>query len=160
MSIIVHKIITLFLIQTEVMNVLRRMYGDNIPEPKKVHCTKWFTNPLMLGSYHVIRPGTSRTDLDNLSRGIRNLHFAGTDYTSTLPCSPAIGHKFIKTLDTRTKNWSLQVTGQLMSTTAFVMARFSPARRKRTRFSRGSERRRRRKVKNKRRRKTASRRKF
>ena len=53
------------------------MYGANVPEPEAVHCTKWFTDPLSLGSFHAIRAGVTRDDLKNLKRGIRNLHFAG-----------------------------------------------------------------------------------
>ena len=54
------------------------MYGNDVPEPKSVSCTKWYTNPLTLGSFHVIRNGVTSDDLENLSRDIGNLYFAGT----------------------------------------------------------------------------------
>ena len=60
------------------MAVLRRMYGNNVPEPKSIRSTKWYTNPLTLGSFHVIRPGVTSADLESLSRDIGNLYFAGT----------------------------------------------------------------------------------
>jgi monoamine oxidase len=64
-------------LKTELTSVLRRMYGAGVPEPEAVFCTKWFTDPLALGSFHSIRAGVTREDLTNLKRGIRNLHFAG-----------------------------------------------------------------------------------
>ena len=56
------------------------MYGANVPEPEAVHCTKWFTDPLSLGSFQAIRAGVTLADLNNLKRGIRNHHFAGYYY--------------------------------------------------------------------------------
>ena len=60
------------------MTVLRRMYGNDVPEPTSIRCTKWFTNPLTIGAFHVIRPGVSNADLQSLSRDINDLYFAGT----------------------------------------------------------------------------------
>lgn len=68
----------IFFFKAEVTNVLRKMYGDKVPEPKKVHCTKWFSNPYTLGAYHCIVNDVTRADLNNLSRRVRNLYFAGT----------------------------------------------------------------------------------
>lgn len=68
----------LYCLKAEITSVLRRMYGEDVPEPEAIHCTKWAIDPQALGSFHSIRTGTTSTDLENLSRGIRNLQFAGT----------------------------------------------------------------------------------
>ena len=65
------------LLQAEITTVLRRMYGDKVPEPEAIYCTKWASNPLALGSFHCMRIGATHADIENLTRGIRNLHFAG-----------------------------------------------------------------------------------
>ena len=72
----------ILLLQAEITTVLRRMYGENVPEPEAIHCTKWASNPFALGSFHCMRIGATRADLENLKRGIRNLHFAGILYSS------------------------------------------------------------------------------
>ena len=54
------------------------MYGKDTPEPKSVGCTKWFKNPLTLGAFHCIRNGVTSENLENLSRDIGNMFFAGT----------------------------------------------------------------------------------
>jgi polyamine oxidase len=64
-------------LKSDIMAVLRRMYGNNVPEPKSISTTKWYTNPLTLGSFHVMRPGLTSADVDNLARDIGNLYFAG-----------------------------------------------------------------------------------
>ena len=68
---------SLKMLQSEVTGVLRRMYGKDVPEPEAIHCSKWSTNPLTLGSYPVLNYGTTRDDLKNLTRPVDNLHFAG-----------------------------------------------------------------------------------
>ena len=65
-------------LQAEITNVLRRMYGPQVPEPEAIHCTKWYSNPLARGSFHIMRNGCSPADLKNLSQQVRNLYFAGT----------------------------------------------------------------------------------
>lgn len=65
-------------LKAEIASVLRRMYGEHVPEPEDIHCTKWYSNQLALGSFHSLRTGTTAADLENLSRPIRSLHFAGT----------------------------------------------------------------------------------
>ena len=69
---------TFIYFKTEVTNVLRKMFGAGVPEPEAVYCTNWYKNPLSLGSFHSIRIGMTPADIEHLSRGLRNLHFAGT----------------------------------------------------------------------------------
>lgn len=38
-------------VQDELMVVLRKMYGDNIPEPTEIMFPRWHSNPLFRGSY-------------------------------------------------------------------------------------------------------------
>ena len=54
------------------------MYGQNVPTPVAIHCTKWFNNTLSLGSFQSIRAGATLTDISNLPLGINNLFFAGS----------------------------------------------------------------------------------
>lgn len=53
------------------------MYGSDVPEPESVSRTKTYSNPLSLGAFHSIVAGVNSTDIENFSRGIRNLQFAG-----------------------------------------------------------------------------------
>ena len=54
------------------------MFGAEVPEPEAVYCTNWYKNPLSLGSFHSICIGMTPADIENLSCGLRNLHFAGS----------------------------------------------------------------------------------
>jgi hypothetical protein len=53
------------------------MYGKDVPEPEAVHCTKWFNNPLTRVAYNCNRYGSTHSDLENLSRPVNSLYFAG-----------------------------------------------------------------------------------
>ncbi len=61
-----------------VMNDLRGMYGENIPQPVAIHRTAWHTNPLSLGCYPHLKPGYSMDVCDAIARSIQNqVFFAG-----------------------------------------------------------------------------------
>ena len=75
------------------------MYGKEVPEPEAIHCTKWHNNPLALGAYHCLRYGCTHSDLENLSRPVNSLHFAGRSFNilySFSICSATM-HNFICT---------------------------------------------------------------
>ena len=53
------------------------MYCWNVPEPKAVYYTKWFSDPLSLESFHSVHPGVTSSDFELLKLPIHDLHFAG-----------------------------------------------------------------------------------
>ena len=60
------------------MTVLRRIYGDDIPDPEDWAITRWMTDPFAYGSYSHIPPGASGADYDELARPVAGqLFFAG-----------------------------------------------------------------------------------
>lgn len=60
------------------MTVLRRIYGDDIPDPEGWAITRWMSDPFAYGSYSHIPPGASGADYDQLSRPVSGrLFFAG-----------------------------------------------------------------------------------
>ncbi|CAF4153693.1 unnamed protein product, partial [Rotaria magnacalcarata] len=65
----------------EIMNVLRSMYGKNIPEPNNFYYYRWTLDPLYRGSYSNWPTGTSLCQHNNLGRPIGRLHFAGEAYS-------------------------------------------------------------------------------
>lgn len=60
------------------MRVLRKLYGQSIPDPNAYYITRWASDPFSCGSYSHIPPGGSCDDYDILSQPIKNrLFFAG-----------------------------------------------------------------------------------
>lgn len=60
------------------MTVLRRIYGDDIPDPEGWAITRWMSDPFAYGSYSHIPPAASGADYDQLSRPVSGrLFFAG-----------------------------------------------------------------------------------
>ena len=76
-------------IVAEAMGVLRKLYGQDIPDPISHRITRWASDPFSLGSYSYLAPGSSPDDRDGLAypEGDR-LFFAGEatykDYPSTV----------------------------------------------------------------------------
>ncbi|CAF2913698.1 unnamed protein product [Rotaria sp. Silwood2] len=66
---------------TEIMEVLRSMYGNNIPEPNNFYYYRWTLDPLYRGSYSNWPTGTSQCQHQNLGRPVGRLHFAGEAYS-------------------------------------------------------------------------------
>ena len=66
---------------TEIITVLRLMYGQSIPEPNNFYYYRWTLDPLYRGSYSIWPVGTSRCHHDNLRQPIGRLHFAGEAYS-------------------------------------------------------------------------------
>lgn len=61
----------------EVMAVLRKMYGDNIPEPTDFMYPRWSTEPWAMGSYSNWPPGLTIETHQNLRANLGRLYFAG-----------------------------------------------------------------------------------
>lgn len=60
------------------ISVLRRIYGDEVPDPEGWAITRWMSDPFSYGSYSHIPPGASGADYDELARPVGNrLFFAG-----------------------------------------------------------------------------------
>lgn len=73
----------------EAMAVLRKMYGDNIPDPEAWQITRWASDPFALGSYSFLAVGASRQTREVLAEPVANrLFFAGEatepDYAATV----------------------------------------------------------------------------
>jgi len=66
----------------EVQTVLRRMYGESIPEPLDVFIPVWSTDPSFYGCWSNIAVGTTEEDFKLMQEPVGGLFFAGeaTDY--------------------------------------------------------------------------------
>ena len=65
-------------VQESVMEILRKIFGRNIPEPVDIMRSKWSRDPFSFGSYSHIPPGASVIDRDLLAKPVRRkLLFAG-----------------------------------------------------------------------------------
>jgi monoamine oxidase len=65
-----------------VMGDLKGMFGDNIPEPVSWHKTSWHTNPLSLGAYPHLKPGSDLSACEIIAKPIDNKIFFAGDATS------------------------------------------------------------------------------
>lgn len=65
-------------VQDELMDVLRQMYGDDIPEPTDILFPRWHTNPLFRGSYSNWPIGELDEHHANMKASLHNrVFFAG-----------------------------------------------------------------------------------
>ena len=81
-----------------VMAALRRLYGDDVPDPVAVQRTTWQDDPFARGSYAYMRPGASTDDHDALATPVGGvLHLAGeatwTDDPATVTAALCSGHR-------------------------------------------------------------------
>lgn len=70
------------------MQVLRRIYGDDIPDPDDYQITRWASDPFARGSYSHLAPGTGPDEREALAEPVEDvLYFAGeatyVDYPAT-----------------------------------------------------------------------------
>lgn len=77
---------------------LRRLYGDRVEKPTRVHVTDWQDDPWSLGSYAYMTVGSTTADHDELATPIGGvLHLAGeatwTDDPATVPAAMFSGHR-------------------------------------------------------------------
>ncbi|KAK2557903.1 Polyamine oxidase 1, partial [Acropora cervicornis] len=61
----------------EIMQVLRNMYGDGIPNATEIVVSKWSQNPYVRGSWSDPVVGTDHSAHANMARPIKNLFFGG-----------------------------------------------------------------------------------
>ena len=64
--------------QHEITTVFRTLYGEHVPEPEAVFCTRWCSNRYTCGAFSSLARGCSPVVAQDLKRNIGNLHFAGT----------------------------------------------------------------------------------
>lgn len=90
-------------VAASVLAQLRRLYGDDVPEPTHVHRTAWQDDPFAHGAYAYMTLGSTTSDHDDLatpiggSDGSGILHIAGeatwTDDPATVPAAMYSGHR-------------------------------------------------------------------
>lgn len=66
----------------EIMNHLKAIYGNSIPNPKNMLRTKWKSNPMSYGSYSFAANGTRSTDFITLANKVNNKLFFAGEHTS------------------------------------------------------------------------------
>ena len=65
-------------IRTRVMNILREVYGSNVPEPTDIALSRWGADEFSRGSYSFLPVGATPTDMDELGEPVgERLLFAG-----------------------------------------------------------------------------------
>lgn len=71
------------------MNLLKQIYGPDIPEPTFYLCTRWYQNPYSYGSYSFFSVGSSPYVFEDARKSVQNrLFFAGEHTTlSYLGCA-------------------------------------------------------------------------
>ncbi|XP_062500821.1 uncharacterized protein LOC134178054 [Corticium candelabrum] len=63
---------------SEIMEILRKIYGSHIPDPIDVVIPIWFNNPLFYGSYSNLAPNFTSEDFENMGASVDGrLYFAG-----------------------------------------------------------------------------------
>ena len=73
----------------EIMTILRKIFGDDIPEPQNAFVSKWSVDPLFFGAYTELAPGVSGEVFVDILKPVNGrLYFAGeslnlTDYGFT-----------------------------------------------------------------------------
>ncbi|MET1018369.1 MAG: NAD(P)/FAD-dependent oxidoreductase, partial [Microterricola sp.] len=77
---------------------LRRLFGDRVQRPTRVHITNWQDDPFARGSYAFMTVGSTTADHDDLATPIGGvLHIAGeaswTDDPATVPAALRSGHR-------------------------------------------------------------------
>lgn len=85
-------------IVASVLDQLRRLYGDSVPEPTAAHITRWQDDPYARGSYAYMAVGSTTEDHDLLATPVGGvLHLAGeatwTDDPATVTAALCSGHR-------------------------------------------------------------------
>lgn len=75
-------------VKSQIMSVLRKIFGNGIPDPVAFQRTRWNTDLFSFGSYSYLKPGGDPSARAVLSRRAGNILFAGeatsSDYPSTV----------------------------------------------------------------------------
>jgi polyamine oxidase len=90
-------------IQAICMSILRRIHGDDIPDPNAVLVTRWGSNPFTLGSYSILSSrATDDTRRDLASAVEQRIFFAGEatseDYPATVHGAYLSGERVAKAI--------------------------------------------------------------
>lgn len=85
-------------VASSVMVQLRRLYGEQVPDPTHGDVTAWHADPYARGSYAYMVPGSTTADHDALAAPVGGvLHLAGeatwTDDPATVPGAMLSGHR-------------------------------------------------------------------
>ena len=67
----------------EVMAVLRKIFGEDIPEPRNAIISHWSIDPLFLCTFSVLPPGAPDNIYDELLKPVGRLYFAGEALNET-----------------------------------------------------------------------------
>lgn len=68
--------------QDEIMEVLRRMYGESIPDPLHIYVPRWHTDPLYRGSFTNCPVNMVKEQFDNLIAPLHNRLWFSGEHTS------------------------------------------------------------------------------
>ena len=63
--------------QMQIMEILREIYGNNIPEPEDILVSSWIADPLFRGMFTNVSPGVTDEMYEVAAKPIGNLHFSG-----------------------------------------------------------------------------------
>ena len=85
-----------------VMNDLKGMFGQDIPQPVAFQKTSWHTNPYSLGAYPHLKPGSDLTACNEIAKSLGNKVFFAGDATSKNYMATAHG-AYLSGLDAATK---------------------------------------------------------
>jgi vacuolar protein sorting-associated protein 33A len=72
---------------TEATNILRSVFGNDVPHPVEAVITRWGSDRFARGSYSSAAPGMLPDDYDAMARPIGNLFFAGEHTIGTHPAT-------------------------------------------------------------------------
>jgi len=63
--------------QAWAMDVLRDIFGDDVPMPRSIERTEWDLDPYSRGSYSFVAVGSTPDDIDELAKPAGRVYFAG-----------------------------------------------------------------------------------
>jgi monoamine oxidase len=72
---------------TEATNILRSVFGNDVPHPVEAVITRWGSDRFARGSYSSAAPGMMPDDYDVMARPVGNLFFAGEHTIGTHPAT-------------------------------------------------------------------------
>lgn len=72
---------------TEATNILRSVFGQDVPNPVEAIITRWGSDRFARGSYSSAAPGMLPDDYDTMARSVGNLFFAGEHTIGTHPAT-------------------------------------------------------------------------
>jgi monoamine oxidase len=91
-------------VAASVLDLLRRLYGERVEEPTRIHVTEWHADPWARGSYAYMTLGSTTADHDALAAPIGGgtVHLAGeatwTDDPATVTAALLSGHRAAQNL--------------------------------------------------------------